>query len=482
MQNDVVVKYNLDKSVKNVNNYISPIILLFTFISILLCISKSDSLDVYGYIFILPLTFFIGYFFVARIIVSKNIIYDIPNILVVVLLLIRNVVTPIVMTGDIRSVIQKPSQEDAVYSILIVGYETLALFGIMRFLISNKKRNEIKSKRKKRLFRDNKIFYLVLLGAITFLAIGFIIVPELRSQYYTIFTSDMTHIQKPDVFFEGGIKRIFGNFSELLIESVRLIVCAVLIFLLARKKKTLFNYFICFAIIIAQLFFISDSNAYVLILCTALTIYTLVLFPQYAKKTLIILCCGIVLLLSLFWINRFSQDHYGESVSIFLQAYLPSVANLSGIFNMPPHGIADNFSQIFIDLYAAIPFRSFLLGYDGGLTDVVTLWNYSNNISGQIMPTCAQSTYYFGFILSPLLSCLMLAISNKAMNGIKKHTNPVMIATLIFLAVYASISILCYNFYIFSKGFTQRILFMLLFAILCSYSIKDNQGTKNAKK
>ena len=125
---------------------------------------------------------------------------------------------------------------------------------------------------------------------------------------------------------------------------------------------------------------------------------------------------------------------------------------------------ADAIKQLFIDLYAAVPFRSTLFGYSGGLVDLSTLWNGANGVSGQILPNVAQSYYYLGAFFAPLLSVLIIKLNFTCFNKANVTRNPYMYSVLMYMTIYTATTVPMYNFSIFCKALTTRIAFMLLFA------------------
>ena len=463
-------------SIKYPKALFAAVVIVFSFITFLVCVNNPNFSYYYTTLYLLPLFHcFISMLFFCFL--FKGDFYtDLPVLIIYIALTVRNVLTPFAMVFDgYTSILGIPSNSSAHKAILVMIYET---FSVLAIIIIYKKMchlNSRKNKVKKR-FKSKFIFGSVIFSAILISMVSFVILPELRSQYYSIFTSDITHLAKESYSYSSGIKRMFASASELIIEATRLTVCTIIIVRLRKRGERRLNYTLCLILILFQFLFMTDSNAYIIMLALTLFIVTCRLFPSYSKKTFRRLVIVIFVFGILLYKNRFALDHYGSSMSKFLQAYFPGVANFCGVEQLLPRSIGTSLNQIFIDLYAAVPFRSTLFGYSGGLIDLPTLWNKANGVSGQIMPTVAQSYYYFGSFFSPLLSCIITLISLKAFNKAKHTDNPIMFGALIFLSIYGAISVVMYDFYIFSKGFTNRILFMMLFAYFSDYSIRKITG------
>jgi|GEM_PF-3210465 len=452
-------------------------VLLLSLYSFVLCLLGGNLPESYSNLYVLPGVFLIVTVFWAYFFLKGNFYFDLPVLIILTTFFIRNVITPIVMAnGNALTMFGYPSKDNADFGIFLMAYETISVF-LTIFIYVLKPFKIKRSYRKIRInsvrHKGNILFYFIFAGALIVSILTFLMLPELRTQYYSIFTSGISGIAETKIVYTSGLHRIFYSAGELVIEATRLILCSFLFYKIRLRGETFKNFVFCLLIVVANLFFMTDSNAYVLILMIALFIVTFRLFPKYKKTGAQIVIFLCLVFLCLMWINRFSQDHYGTSISTFLNAYFPGVANCAGIMKLMPRNIFDSVGQLFADIYAAVPFRSTLFGYSGGLVDISTRWNNANGITGQILPMAAQSYYYFGLFLSPLLSCLITAVSLKSFDAANRTQNPLKYAVLIFITIYSAVAVCMYNGFIFANGFTNRILFMIIIAWVSEYSFPN---------
>ena len=371
---------------------------------------------------------------------------DMPVFVISTLFTMRNAVTPMVMsvTTCASRLGIYPDSAMINVGITVFLYETIAVYFFL-FLIRNKPLN-MKRWLVSSWHAPEGTFAIVLTLGVLVSILSFVLLPELRTQYYTIFTNDMTHLIKQTAEYSGGVKRALSTSSNMIIEATRFTLSSYLIFKLRAYKECWYTYLACVCVILIQFFFMNDSNAYVIMIAFSLYMLVYKLFPKYSKATLRYLIIIVVVFFILMYVNRFSQDVYGQSASVFLQAYLPGLNNFATIEPLLDRSIWDAFGQIFVDLYGGVPFRSTLFGYQGGLEVLPTLWQKSANLLGQIMPNVAQSYYYFGPILSPILSIVLCYIGVVSFKKANMTLNPCLYAAFIYLCLYTCVSITMYDF------------------------------------
>ena len=428
----------MDTSKSNNKRYIylialAGISIAATIICVINTYSLPDSFNGLGY---LPFFNTIATFAFVGALIRGNFYFDIPIMVITSLFAVRNAITPLVMSlttvASRLGIYSNPRMVNIGIAVYI--YETIAVYLFLLF---------IKNRPLKRRFRiiapwnaPGGTFTILIIGGVIFSIVSFVLLPELRTQYYTIFTNDITHLVKETATYGGGLKRALSTSANMIIEATRLSLSSYIIFILRQYKESWLTYFGCICVILAQFMFINDSNVYVIMIAFALYMLVYKLFPKYGKLTLRYLVIIIVAFFILIYINRFSKDIYGTSLSVFLQAYFPGLNNFASIEPLLDRNIIDVIRQIFIDLYAAVPFRSTLFGYQGGLDALPTIWHHSAGLFGQIMPNVAQSYYYFGPILCPILSIILCSIGVKSFKKANVTTNPCLYSAYIFKLVH----------------------------------------------
>lgn len=333
------------------------------------------------------------------------------------------------------------------------------------------------------IFESLTAYKCVLYSMVFLCIIAFITIPQIRSQYYTIFTKDITHLVHEETNYNvGSLMRILATLSEVCIGAVRLLVPSSIIYHLSLKGQSLKNLVLSVLCVLSQVLFMNDSNAFILMLMVSQFLFLYRLFPKYQKQIVRGVALFSVAFIVILYFNRFATDHYGKSSSLFLQSYLPSVANTAGIYNMEQR---HDLLQVFKDIFVAIPFKS-TFGYRGNVMSTNVLWGTANNARGQIMPNVAQSYYYFGSVLSPLLSCVCVYISIQINKHLKKEDNAIKYATLQYIMVYSASVPFVYNSCIFMQCFLQRMIFMLIVAIFAPFKLSSlkhlQEGSDNSNE
>ncbi len=462
-------------NIREKNNIAKIAIFLFlevlSFASVIINVTSTSMISSYQYMYLLPLSFLAGNSFLYFKITKGSFTACLPRYIVIVFLFLRNVITPWVMLNNsFQSMLGIASFEHATQSSYLIAYETIAVFLVIAFYkgISRKKKSGgLKIHASDRAF----LYKVTAYGSLLICVAALVLVKEFRTQYYTIFTNDITHLVQEKVEYSSGtFLRMLATGGDLLINAVRLIIPSALMYKLA-KKDTLLRLFLCFLLVFVQCLFMNDSNAYILMLMLSQLFFVYYLFPSYRKFIIASAVTVVVGFLVLLYVNRFALDHYGSSWGVLLQAYLPSIANTAGVLRIDG---GSDFSQIFTDIFQAIPFKGFIFGVEEqDVRTTALIWSETNGISAQIVSTIGEGYRYFGNLLAPLVSCFMIMVSLKTYEKIHTTDNALLLAVYLFFAVYAAAAPFCYNFEIFMRGVLHKLIFMLLIARYAPYSMKS---------
>lgn len=445
------------------------LIFVLSIVAMVMCLEDKGKPAGYEKLYMLPLSFvlcfIIFYFYLMRDKLTDNI----PNILLVVFMTLRNVITPLIMVTDsYRSSLGIPAADNVEKAIFLLCYETIAIF-IFLFL-HNKVRLVKKVKFLFNIHESKAIFRILFYSMVGVSALALILVPQLRSQYYSIFTKDITHLVQQNATYKvGTFLRILSTLGEVCLGAIRIVLPTVIIYRIACKGQSFANLMLALSMVLIQSVFMNDSNAYILMVMISQFVFVYKLFPKYKRLIVGGLTTFSVLFLGLLYVNRFMLDHYAASFSLFLQSYLPSVANTAGIFNVTPE---HNFFQLFEDIFVAIPFKS-TFGYSGGAESINQIWQEANACKGQIMPTVAGSYHYFGSILSPILSCFFVYVSTRLNSRMKIENNVMLYAVHVYLMIYSIATPFVYNGCIYFQCFLQRVIFMYVVGIFAPMKFTD---------
>lgn len=456
--------------------------IIFSVVAMIRCLTTQFT-NAYEYLWLLPCSYLVLSLLFYRIMSKGNLLTDIPTIAFVLLIFVRNGLTPYFMAMfGTRSSLGSLSDDSIRFAIWLITYETLVIYGYViykktshvRFSIGKKlvfKRSSNKNSYSRR--GNNQLFVLACSGATLISIATLMLVPAIRSQYYSIFTSDITHlIQAEANYASGTFLRVLSTGGEILIETMRVILPAIAIFQIRKKKESVARLLFSFVIVFSQMLWMNDSNAYILMVMITEVIYIYKLYPKYSGR---IFQFGLIvggLFLGLLMINRFALDHYAGSPSLWLQSYFPSVSNAAGIKVMAKE---HDFLQFFSDLFVAIPFKTFF-GYSGNVLSTAKLWNAANGIKGQIVPNIAIGYYYFGFILSPILSVISINVSYRLFARMKELNNPIQFAAYTYFMLYSMIMPFTYNWNIYIQCFTNRAIFVFIIASLSQNTFSELNG------
>ncbi|MGN0316824.1 MAG: hypothetical protein ACI4E1_02700 [Lachnospira sp.] len=426
----------------------------------------------YGYekLYLLPASYLIGVLLFYSYFLRNEIVYVMPNILFLVLLFIRNVITPYVMiTESFTSSLGSIDGNNINVSIWLITYETVVLF-IFVFLCEKYMVKPILKKIDTGLTPSSQVFKLLMYGMIAIGISALIFVPSLRTHYVSFFKAGYSGVIQNDVTYRGNfVLRVLGTAGDIFVETSRFIFPVYVFFLLARKGQSLLRLIICLVIVLLQSMFMTDSNAYILMLMVCQLVVVSRFFPKYRKGLVTITVLFSLVFMTVLYFNRFALNHYSKSLSLFLQSYFPSVANTAGVLSMSPN---HSFFQLFRDIVAVMPFKN-ALGFSGTINSTAQLWQETNNCRGQIVSTIGESYYYFGAMFSPILSCFFIWLSKKINKKIFETSNPIMFAVLVYMMAYAVLTPFLYNGCIYAKSLLQRVIFMLIAAWFCPLRISD---------
>ena len=231
--------------------------IVLSVVSTIICLNDIAGPKSYENMFFLPLGHCIIAAF-AFFLLRGEIFNDIPVLILLVTLTIRNVITPMAMvleTYDSRFGISN-STEYVNIAILAFLMETAAVFATVA-IFQNRKRNRKETTRsmvKLFRFKDNSFFYLVLSAGVVLSILFFILLPDLKTQYYTIFSEDITHIEHEELVYTG-VKKALQTASGMIIEAVRITLSALLITSFRKRGETVFTWFLSMCVILLQFLF-----------------------------------------------------------------------------------------------------------------------------------------------------------------------------------------------------------------------------------
>lgn len=444
-------------------------ILVTSMSTILISIFLSDNTNntVYQYLFLLPLLHgggMIIFFSKAEEMLkypSQKIIYA--------LFFIRNVVTPLLLVVNNYNLgIIIRDKSDVNYSIFLMLYETFMVFLVLSQEIRLKKRN-ISHKASfldKKAFVQNLFNFLLISLAIITLIL-WIIVPELKKSYGSIF--DLTNlIQVANNVVKDDLAtstRALATIGGMLLTFCRIFVSLWILYKIRMRSSSVkVGVFAALIITVFQMLFIGAQLMFAFYILFFIFFTTIKLWP--GSRKFMSTFFGIIILFGIIWVpfvkggftswNSFLRDLGG-----YLQAYLPGIANVAGTVRIEK---VDLLKTGFADIYTMIPFRNTLFGLQ--VENLSDIFNRYNNVAGQIMPLIGESYHYFGPIFAPILSMMFAKGAIWANERMYTAKHIFSFGTYTMFMLYFSSMLICKNFILFGSTFTSILLPMV---IMCKF-------------
>lgn len=457
-------------NIKRNSFIISFLVIFFSIIGGFVILFDESRPDYYTFLPLLPFCFALTCLLFINI--FKNFSKKLPYFLVISLYMVRNVVAPLIMRfGDYYSAFTLLYNSNVNRAIALMIYETFVVFGFLFFL--NRKTVHYSRTSKVRVsFYKKKIhlfgFFLFIL--ITFCVVAYILVPEIRGHYKTIF--DKGGITKgfitSEMFIMGNINRILFTLFTVIFTFLKIYISIWFIcFIRKQFNEKKISIILSIVVILAEFLFMSASDSFTLI---TVAILCFVMYKIYKKKrkTVFLLLVIIMFIAPIaMYISRGETSSLSvfQTLSYMFQAYFPGVSNIAGVYNI---NNPNKLSTLFFDFYEIIPFRNTLFGFSGDKLTMV--YTKSNMALSHIIPCIGQAYHYIGAIFAPIVPCIFIYTANKCQAIYRDENNIWKYVSYLLLCIYAAITPIMYNFTIFGSEFLTTILPMLILS-KCSGNI-----------
>ncbi len=381
---------------------------------------------------------------------------NIAERLIRVLYFVRNVATPFLMylTDYVMLIFSIKSENTLQLSVFLMIFETFCVY----YFISKEVKVRVYNLNPSPFSISNShLFSWVFWSGFFITVFIYNIVPQTHDVFMPIYEQDaatVVGLTNDDVGDVGGLNRILFTLFTILFGFYRLLLPIYLIALIKRRIRNDFMGIILSLMIISlQLFFVTEKTMTTLINLLVLLIFLVKIYPK--KKKILSIILGSVVLFLLLLIIALKSGEEGTSsllenklaLSLMLQAYIPNVGNMQGVFYMPQW----QFSYLLSDIYNMIPFRNSLLGFDFG-PGTTELFREYNSAGGQILPLIGQSYYHFG-IFAPILSVFLAKIAYRSFEKSYHVNNYVLYIFYVYLGIFAAMTPCFYYFGIFGSSF-----------------------------
>lgn len=395
---------------------------------------------------------------------TNNYIVDSISILVISVIMIRNCLSPVFFVlSNFEAEIDGGSQNYYNLSILLLSLETIFVFLIIfkwsKKLQKKSNYNKLSEKTYKSFeITSSYIPYLLLMGFVSLYCV--LVSPSVLDKYAPIWLVEENNMM--EVYETNIYDTIFSIFFGVF----RLMFTVLIIYLVYKhfnKHGFMSNVLLLFIIFLPAL--ITSENYGFVLISVVVTYLFINLTQKNIGKTLklSIAVLSVIVFFTVLTIKGYENEgdkSLVSEISSFLQAYIPGLSNLTGVFRMSD---IPKETTLFYDFYYMIPFRKTLFGIPGDFRSVI-FFNNSNGVSSQIIPCIGQCYLYLG-ILGSFISAFPVWLSYwlSSKINIKLRTVDYII---IYACVYCALTPFLYNYTILGSW-----LFMsLLPAFIVMYS------------
>lgn len=393
---------------------------------------------------------------------TQSYLTDSLSFIIETAIFIRNCLSPLMLRiSDYEAIISNNTKSNIDRAIFLICIETLCILIIAYYKTKKKKSKELLNKKNavKQVSLQLGNLYALLMMLVGVGCIFCIYMsPQVLSKYTPIWKiSDIrdTVITDPSLFITI-FSILFAVFMAMFVLYLISIACR-------NRKQGIGSIFILIVAIFSSAFFTAENYGYVLISAVVTYLFVCqILEKQNRGLTVSVAAIALFILFTALSIKGFNEDggtkYLAKDISLFLQAYVPGVSNLAGVFNISN---IDTSVPLFYDFYFMIPFRNTLLGIPGDLRSAI-YFNEANYVNSQIIPCVGQTFLYFGYF-GTLISCLPIAwaysIANKLRNTEKKTLDYI----LIYACIYCALTPFLYNYTILGSWLFMTLLPAYLF-------------------
>ncbi len=445
------------KKQENISFKNSVIIFISTLVIILSLFLNINASSTFKYVFLLP--FFHGTLMLIFSLMRRPLFKYPVQIIVYIGLFIRNVVTPLLLSGSYS--IQKINvinQDTVNIAIFLMLYETLVIFIILSCNFTKKK--YLFKRYTRFIVGSNKNVFTYIFGLLLLLLLVlWFLVPEISKRYTSIFDLKTIFNIASNVNKENLSNSSRGLFTigTMLFNICRFFLSTIALFEIRKKSdKKIVGIFAILVVFFINLFFVSTEIAVIFFIAIYLYLITIKLWPE--TENILMLFFFVVGVLGIFFLGFAksglnSVDEFIKSIGTILQAYFPGLINMCGVITIPREEVLNIF---FADLYTIIPFRNLIFGIQ--VINLSDLFNLYNGIEGQIVPFLGETYYYFGIIFAPLLTACLIYFSIKISIKMEVCKDIIRYSVYCLSIIYLSIGTVCYNMILVGQTFTALII------------------------
>ena len=442
----------------------------------------------YEYLWLLPFVYSVCILFLKSVVEEALICF--PVLLLVLLYFVRMVISPFLYAyAGVIEQITINVENNTFHTILLICYECIAVFatlGILQYRYRTKRINIMQNESVRRnvvysgkFSKGDKRLGILLLICIAIIIIFYFITPDIFTGYQTILNiadKDFTSIETDYSNIDSStfIIKFALVTSNYMLKVLRLLIPAALIYFASKMRNRKIAMLLSAILVVSPIFIIAGAIAmsiyYVIILMYE---FVYLYSPKNQNLKLIFVFMLGAAFIFLFWIIRYMTNAQGNaslmgflhSFSNTVNAYFSGANIVVGIYNLP-EDFDLRIRFLYYDVFGSIPYSGTLFGINES-DKLTALFNNINEVSGNIPPTIAISYYYFGTVLSPIISILFAIGAFVCGYKYDASAQPIKKITYQLAGLYFALGIIMYNIPIVLGTLVQIVLVLYLIGRIC---------------
>lgn len=403
--------------------------------------------------------------------VYNNFFKKISITIIISLFFLRMTLIPlgIIMTDQQKYMEAESFLNNANQTIFIIVYEFFCVM-LMLFILSRKNKESIKVKNNENenMQKNTTLFNIVIVVLCLFAVILYIRYPVLKDTIRTLFEDSEKIYLRASVIKSSMPSILYNIFNSIF--DILYIVLPFLIILTIYKSRFSINIKIFISLFIIGIFacIATIDKFKSIIMAFSLLMLLIYLYPSKRKIIISILCTvgvGVMFLaLILKGIKANSSYNINDFVEM-LQAYFSGPFGISVGFDM--NNEVSHFHILINDIISSFSYiRAFFTDVETTVHMYNVAFYHREYLNNKIVPMISQSAYYFGMVLSPIISCLFTSLALKLEGKLERKRNLFSKYVILYTVIYLSVSIVAYNMSIVISGLTGTILPLYILVLI----------------
>lgn len=354
-------------------------------------------------------------------------------------------------------------------TIFIIVYEFFCIMLLLFLLLQKKEKNKVIVQENKKIATKNTIYFKMTIAIFCLLAlIIYIKYPILKNSIRTLFESTETEYLTTSAIINNMPSILYWIFMDIF--DILYMIIPFLIILSIYKNNFSINIKIFSSLIVVGAFMLVATTDKFKSIIMAFSLLMILIYLYPIKRRFIFTILFTVGIGGLFGAlvlkSMANNENYGISEFVnTLQLYFSGPFSISVGFEIPDN--MNHFQVLINDITSSLAYIKAFFTDSITTTKLYNIAFYQNEyLYDKIIPMISQSAYYFGVVLSPIISCIVTVAALKIENKLEKRKNLFSRYVLIYTVIYLSVSIITYNLSILISGLTGTILPLYIMTLI----------------